>query len=349
MADEDDDKDKGGGVAATWPAFLSELTKNFLILRDIFGYVLPGLIFLVIGLIWKSPFLDQVRLRVEDFDFPIWLQVLVGLVICYTIGHVMAAIAYFRYNKWVRKYEHPRKALFAKQKLSEEITYFARLVQVRGRHPELVIEYERQSTMTQLRGTTGTAMIVGFFIFCAHWPPWLIDVSAWMVLFAGVLLAATFAFSAIPHIDDLGTATLAAAEMCDGKEVEAETRAYDVVVMKKGEVTEKVVMTLRETPGFTISAANDEITVQRGGVSQNVVLTVSPVEDFRAPIELACSGAPEEVEVGLSHNKLGEAGGTVTFSAKAKIEAKPGNYLVTVTAKGANLEHTVAVTIVVDP
>jgi hypothetical protein len=307
MADEDNDKDKGGG-AATWPAFLSELTKNFLILRDIFGYVLPGLIVLVIGLIWKSPFLDQVRLRVEDFDFPMWLQVLVGLVICYTIGHVMAALAYFRYNKWMHRYVHPRKYLFAKQKLAEEITYSARLIQVRGRHPELVIEFERQSTMTQLRGTTGVAMIIGFFVFCAHWPPWLIDVSAWMVLFAGVLLAATFAFSAMPHIDDLGTATLAAAEMCDGKDVDAGTRAYDVVMMKIGGATETAVMTMMETPGFTICPMKDEVTVQRGGAEQGVELTIAAVGEFRSAIELTLSEAPDEVEVKVSPNKLDAPG-----------------------------------------
>ncbi len=46
-----DSDDKSGGG---WAGFVTELTKNFLILRDVFGYALPGAVFFAIGMLRKS-------------------------------------------------------------------------------------------------------------------------------------------------------------------------------------------------------------------------------------------------------------------------------------------------------
>jgi hypothetical protein len=204
---EGDNSGKGG---SSWPTFLSELTKNFLILRDIFGYALPGVIFLAIGVVWKSSFLDGARGRVKDLDFPAWLLILIGLGICYTIGHIMAGIAYFPFNTWGLPYRNafePLKRLLKKSDPEGAQKHFPDLIVIRGANPELLTELDRQSIMTQLRGSTGVAMLLGWVFFCL---PSSVG-SGWTVLAAGVFLLLTFWFSALPHIANLRKDTITAA------------------------------------------------------------------------------------------------------------------------------------------
>src|ERR1700735_1151819 len=87
-----------GGNSGSWPGFMSELTKNFLILRDIFGYALPGAVFLAIGLFCRRFSLHDVQYFFEPYKIPAWLGLILGLVACYTAGHVMAQLAYFPDN-----------------------------------------------------------------------------------------------------------------------------------------------------------------------------------------------------------------------------------------------------------
>jgi hypothetical protein len=185
MAESDDQ-------SSSWPGFLSELSKGFLILRDVFGYALPGAIFLGVGLLCRRFSLGDLQYYIlRPYHPPAWLIAVVGLGACYAIGHVMAAIAYFPYN-------------FKKQ-----TDVPSELILARGEHPELLIELDRQSTMTMMRGSTGVALVLGSICF---W--WFARTPSlgWMLAGAGALLLLVFYWSAMPHIGRLSAATSAAAK-----------------------------------------------------------------------------------------------------------------------------------------
>src|SRR5690242_1351196 len=92
-----DSEDKSGGG---WAGFVTELTKNFLILRDVFGYALPGAVFFAIGLLRKSPTIVNVKPQLDIYGVPGWLQLLGALGACYIAGHVMGMFAYLPLNTW---------------------------------------------------------------------------------------------------------------------------------------------------------------------------------------------------------------------------------------------------------
>jgi hypothetical protein len=198
--------------ANSWPGFLSELSKSFLILRDIFGYALPGAVFLGVGLICRRFSLHDLQYYVfEPYHPPAWLAAIVGLGACYAAGHVVAAIAHLPYNFKKEPVESSHKMILA-----------------RGQHPELLIELDRQSTMTMMRGATGAALLLGsvFFWWCPKTPP-----LGWMLSVAGILLLLVFYCSAKPHIARLGHATCEAVD-CAIKE-SAQTEAGSLAHLKQ--------------------------------------------------------------------------------------------------------------------
>jgi hypothetical protein len=217
----------GGGGADSWPGFLSELNKNFLILRDVFGYALPGGVFLSIGVLCRRFSLRDVKYLLDPYQLPAWLALLIGLGACYAVGHVMAGIAYLICNNW----GNPRKkieisAIPAVEK-SGPTQVPASLIDIRGRHPELLTELDRQSTMTQLRGSTGVAMLLGSLLFYRFSTPSL----GWMLGLAGLFLLIVFLFSAIPNVIDLTTRTVQAGTLAD--KADKATEAIDPTKLKQ--------------------------------------------------------------------------------------------------------------------
>jgi hypothetical protein len=232
--------DDNSANASSWPGFLSELTKSFLILRDIFGYALPGAVFLSIGLLCRRFSLHDVEYFLRPYQLPAWLAAVLGLGACYTAGHLMAQIAYFPYNEW--KFPFRKQAVtYTTGQLAAQIARFpynlwkfifrkravaegkksgggsqledcgqtqvpVELILLRGSHPELLIELDRQSIMSQLRGGTGAAMLMGFFIFYIFPTPPL----GWMMGVAGAFLLIVFWWSAGPHLRGLREHTAAA-------------------------------------------------------------------------------------------------------------------------------------------
>jgi hypothetical protein len=202
--------DGNGGAANSWPGFLSELNKNFLILRDIFGYALSGAVFLAIGVLCRRFSLRDVKYLLDPYQLPPWLAVVVAVGACYAIGHVMTGLAYLPFNIWKNPF---RKDTIPPANLEKTgpTQVPPELIDIRGRHPELMTELERQSTMTQLRGSTGVAMLLGSVLFYWFSTPSL----GWMLCLAGVFLLLGFWFSAVPHIFDLERSTITAAKLSD--------------------------------------------------------------------------------------------------------------------------------------
>ncbi|MGA3129525.1 MAG: hypothetical protein ABSD59_01910 [Terracidiphilus sp.] len=187
----------------SWPGFLSELTKSFLILRDIFGYAIPGAVFLSIGILCRRFSLSDVEsfLRTNQDKIPAWLVAIFAVGACYTIGHLMAQIAYLLKNGWGLPWG--RKTYGLTKPEADPENDGPDLFNVREDHPVLLTEYDRQTVMTQLRGSTGAAMLVGFLVFYVFPTPSI----GVMAGFSGVFLLVVFLFSALPHMEELAKRT----------------------------------------------------------------------------------------------------------------------------------------------
>ncbi len=201
-----DSEDKSGGG---WAGFVTELTKNFLILRDVFGYALPGAVFFAIGMLRKSPAIVNVQPQLDAFHVPGWLQLLGALGACYIAGHVIGMIAYLPLNTWGFGPKWRWKPW--SQEGGAQPSGTAKLIDIRARYPQVLTELERQSLMAQLRGTSGVAMVVGFLVF--YWSQK--TTTGWMIFFAGLFLWLLFWFSAIPHLAELTGDTISAGALTD--------------------------------------------------------------------------------------------------------------------------------------
>ena len=194
----------GNANADSWPGFLSELTKSFLILRDIFGYAIPGAVFLAIGVLCRRFSLSDVQyfLRPYQDKIPAWLIAIFAVGACYTIGHLMAQIAFFLKNGWGLPWGRKTYGLM-KAEEPDLAKDGPDLFNLREDHPVLLTEYDRQGVMTQLRGATGASMLMGYLIFYViPTPP--IGVLAGI---AGTFLILVFLFSALPHMEELAKRT----------------------------------------------------------------------------------------------------------------------------------------------
>lgn len=198
----------GDANADSWPGFLSELTKSFLILRDIFGYAIPGAVFLSIGILCRRFSLGDVQyfLRPYQDKIPVWLIAILALGACYTIGHLMASLAYLLRNGWGLPWSRKTYGLM---KPEEPAADEPDLFNLREDHPVLLTEYDRQGVMTQLRGATGAAMLVGYLIFYVFPTP-SIGVMAGA---AGIFVLLVFWFSALPHMEELAKHTAKAGKV----------------------------------------------------------------------------------------------------------------------------------------
>jgi hypothetical protein len=190
-----------GGDPDSWPGFLSELTKSFLILRDIFGYALPGAVFLSIGVLCRRFSLVDVQNLLRPYQLPAWLALIVVLAACYTVGHLMAQVAYFFSNTWGFPWSGKKAGSTSDgkpEKTDPRLPPYE-LLNLREDHPVLLTEYDRQSIMTQLRGSTGAAMLVGCLVFYVFPTPPI----GLMAGTCGLFLLLVFWFSALPHMKDL--------------------------------------------------------------------------------------------------------------------------------------------------
>jgi len=109
MADASDDIN-------SWPGLIGQVNKTFNLVRDIFGYALPGGVFLAIGLISGRIHLQVVQDLLSPYQMPSWMAFIAIVAACYAVGNVMAATAYMplmiaKYLVWM-KYRHPNSFLW---------------------------------------------------------------------------------------------------------------------------------------------------------------------------------------------------------------------------------------------
>jgi hypothetical protein len=149
-----------GDSGATWADIVKSLMDTFQLLRDIFGYALPGLVFAGIGVASGRIRLQQIHDLLKPYDPPMWVLAGLGIAACYVIGHLLACIAYFRIDFW--KYikrgdmdylrNHPTE-------VNADDLYW------RHFYPELFHDMDRRETMALLMYSTTAAMVVGGLVF----------------------------------------------------------------------------------------------------------------------------------------------------------------------------------------
>lgn len=96
---------------SSWPGFVDQLNKTFMLVRDAFGYALPGGAFLAIGLVSHRFSFSQVQALLAPYTPPPWMAFFAIVAVSYAVGGVMAACAYMpfmlaKYYLWMRQ-RHP--------------------------------------------------------------------------------------------------------------------------------------------------------------------------------------------------------------------------------------------------
>jgi hypothetical protein len=135
---------------------LGSLISNFLLLRDLFGYAIPGAVFLGIAGYFEVTDYSKLPLASE----PPWLKAIVAVTASYAVGHVLAAIGYAPNDirKIVCKLVKRLCKTAAKDETDAEKLYY------RYRYPSMFIEADRRETATILRMGLWVAFIFAAFL-----------------------------------------------------------------------------------------------------------------------------------------------------------------------------------------
>src|SRR5258708_3139527 len=165
----------------SWPGFLAQLNKTFLLIRDIFGYALPGGVFLAIGLISKRFSLGDVQNLLHPYQPPAWAVFALLVATCYVAGNVMASIAYLPIAMWKwlqseilwipKSLPNKHKGLQSKmlwvaKSLADNPTEVTGdLLEIRERHTGFFVESDRRETLLLLSGSTAVALLGGYAVF----------------------------------------------------------------------------------------------------------------------------------------------------------------------------------------
>jgi len=164
----------------SWPGFLAQLNKTFLLIRDILGYTLPGAVFLAIGIISKRISLDEVQNLLHPFQPSALATFILFVGTCYIAGKIMASIAYSPIAIWKWMQAHNSRIATALavgswfENHSEPIANLLRdnptevtpdLLEIRERHAGFFVELDRRETLLLLSGATAAALLAGWAVF----------------------------------------------------------------------------------------------------------------------------------------------------------------------------------------
>jgi hypothetical protein len=198
--------------ASTWPALVDQINQTFNLVRDVFGYALPGGVFLAVGLISKRFTLNQVQSLLSTYHLPAWAAFVAVVAACYPIGTVMAAAAYmpFMLSKtavWLLDtFSRPPQPTAVRRALTTwlathptEVT--PQILQIRMRRPKLLDTLDRRETLALLAGSLTTALLGGWYVFCcAQWS------FAKIIFWAGAITLIQF-LTGIGHLRRVAKAT----------------------------------------------------------------------------------------------------------------------------------------------
>lgn len=141
---------------------LGSLISNFLLLRDLFGYAIPGAVMLAIVDHYKHPVLSNVPLINDS----IWIKLVVAVTASYVVGHVLAAIGYTFYEivNWIFKCSKNRAEGCSGSGGAALDERKATGLYYRYLYPNMSIEADRRETLTILRVALSVALIAAAFL-----------------------------------------------------------------------------------------------------------------------------------------------------------------------------------------
>jgi len=125
---------------------LGSLVSSFLLLRDLFGYLIPGLVFAAL-IVASFDVATWVPAVVRDLDR--WWGLVILLIACYVAGHILVAIGFTVYAMVDR--------LCGRRPPGDE----AELQYFRYVYPHLFVDTDRRATVLILRVGLPVALLAG--------------------------------------------------------------------------------------------------------------------------------------------------------------------------------------------
>jgi hypothetical protein len=200
---------------ASWAGVIEQLVTSFNLLRDVFGYALPGAVFLGIGLVsgglqrWLPGGQHPSEL-LKNYPMPAWAALIAAIALCYAVGHILATIAYLRidlWKAWLAWRANRPKGEQAREQLEDyptEVNADEEYWQMR--FPGLFNRAERRETMALLSFSLAAALLLGWLVFCE-----LHASLRWTIFGAGVLVLLD-TLTSMNHLKRVRNAAIAAAE-----------------------------------------------------------------------------------------------------------------------------------------
>jgi hypothetical protein len=190
--------------------FLGTLVSSFLLLRDFFCYLIPGLAFVAL----VSPVLFIPNPIASVIASPDWLPCIALVLAGYLSGHILAAIGYMVFDL-IDKTAKARRAGPTKMQ-SAGPTVDWRPLYYRYLYPQLFTEADRRDTIHILRIALG----VGLFLGCAvrlgfTFHEAVKDTLVWALWIVGIIVGLFMLINAHKgnkHLKAFGEATVDAAE-----------------------------------------------------------------------------------------------------------------------------------------
>lgn len=198
---------------------LGNLVRSFLLLRDLFGYLIPGLVFVASAVYYIFPdhFANKSPLAIAKLasdavtNWPILITLIIG---AYVAGHCLVAIGYTLYDiaRFVRGRMKPLSDDEQKKKKEEAAAVRKDLLFYRYGYPDLFIERDRRATINILRIGLAVVLVIDGFV----WPfPY-----GWITLGVGLLMVWN-GWTGSKHVGDETVDALAA-----GKDLTAASKPF---------------------------------------------------------------------------------------------------------------------------
>jgi hypothetical protein len=192
MADSSDN-------VGSWPGFVDQLNKTFMLVRDVFGYTFPGGVFFVVGLVSERVSLGQVSCLLLPYQPHGWAAFVLALWASYIMGHILITVVYLPIDLLKVYYrKHPHKL----RRVPTEVIW--EILKIREDHPKFLTDLDRRETMAMLAGGTGGALVIGAATFFKTW-----TFPGKMFVLVGVLLLMDFV-TAMPHLQRVREAIIEA-------------------------------------------------------------------------------------------------------------------------------------------
>jgi hypothetical protein len=208
--------------SASWSALLADLVRSFILLRDFFGYVLPGAFFLLIGAYFYPAVAVDALSKHPGIKDHLWLFILLLVGISYLLGHFIIATSYLSQDLLaltkvlIRKLKgnEPEPTTDAQKQEKKEKTEKAEkhkqewvdFLRYHKQFPEIFVEFDRQSILALLRRGLAASLFLGILVF-----RYLSTHPLRIMVAAGVIMVLNI-FANRFHIQELWDTTLKAAK-----------------------------------------------------------------------------------------------------------------------------------------